>query len=182
MKPTLAVTSVLFASVLCLPPGAAAQGPVKTFDQLNSRLKVGNTIRVIDTEGREIKGKVTELHNASITVDSGAPATVEANRVHQIQSRTKSYRSFVLGGMAAGAAFGALGGIVTADEVPGAQAVLSGALWCGIGAGVGAIVRAAVPAAWQEVYRAPGASGSARVSVAPMVKPRAKGVVLSVSF
>ncbi len=71
MKSTLAVVSVLAASLLWRPGFAAAQETVKAFDQLNTRLQVGNTVRVTDTDGREVQGKVTELHDASITVNSG---------------------------------------------------------------------------------------------------------------
>ena len=68
------------------------------------------------------------------------------------------------------------------DEVGLDTLGVCAAIGVGIGAGGGAIVGAALPAKWNEVYRAPGSSGSVRVSVAPMISPRAKGVVLSLSF
>ena len=85
MKTRLAMISVLLASVLCLPATAAAQGTGKTFEQLNSRLKIGNTVRVTDIEGREVQGKLAELRDASITVNSGVAATFEAQRVRLVQ-------------------------------------------------------------------------------------------------
>jgi hypothetical protein len=86
MRTMLAAISVLVASVLCLPPFAAAQRTVKTFDQLNTRIKTGNTVRLTDTEGGEIQGKLAELRDASITVNSGAATTFEAQRVRLIQT------------------------------------------------------------------------------------------------
>ena len=42
--------------IILLPALAAAQDPVKSFDQLNTRLKIGDTIYVTDAQGREVKG------------------------------------------------------------------------------------------------------------------------------
>lgn len=39
------------------PALAVAQEPVKAFDQLSTRLVVGDTIFVTDAQGREIKGR-----------------------------------------------------------------------------------------------------------------------------
>jgi hypothetical protein len=183
MKTTLAMISVLVASVLCLPALAAAQGTVKTFDQLNTRLKIGNAVRVVDTEGWEVKGELLELHNTSITVEGEVPTTFEADRVRLIEHDTKSSRGPLLFGMLVGGAIGALvGAAKQADE--GLAGVWWGcaAIGVGIGAGGGAIIGAARPAKWKEVYRAPGASGSARMSIAPVVSPHTKGIVLSFSF
>ncbi len=59
---------------------------------------------------------------------------------------------------------------------------VSAAIGLGVGAGVGAGIGAARPPRWNEVYRAPGASGSAHLSIAPVIAPRTKGVPLSFSF
>jgi hypothetical protein len=181
MKTTLGMISVLVASVLCLPAVAAAQGTVKTFDQLNTRIKTGNIVRVTDTEGQEVKGKLTELRDGSITVDGGVPTTFEAHRVRLIQHGTKSYWRPVLLGMLIG---GVVGGAMafTNYEVGLDTLAVSAAIGLGVGAGVGAGIRAARPPRWNDVYRAPGASAGARMLVAPMITPRAKGVVLSLSF
>jgi hypothetical protein len=186
MKTRLAMIWVLAASALCLPAFAAAQGTVNTFDQLGSRLKVGNTVRVTDTEGQEVNGKLTELHDASLTVDSGVPTTFEARRVRLIQHGTKSYLRSVLwgmliGGVAVGVA-GASSWVAYNGEGGGGALLYYGAIGVCIGAGGGAVVGAALPAKWEEVYRAPGASGSAHLSIGPMIAPRTKGVLLSFSF
>ena len=49
--PTLAAVLIVLVPAL-----SAAQEPVKSFDQLNTRLKVGDTVWVTDAEGRESKG------------------------------------------------------------------------------------------------------------------------------
>ena len=43
--------------IAILPALAAAQEPVKSFDQLNTRLKPGDTVWVTDAQGRESKGR-----------------------------------------------------------------------------------------------------------------------------
>ena len=55
-------------------------------------------------------------------------------------------------------------------------------LYAGAGAGIGALVDALIPGPKRLVYRAPGGSGSARLSLAPVITPRTKGVAVSVSF
>jgi hypothetical protein len=188
MKTTLAMISVFVASVLCLPAVAAAQGDVTAFDQLNTRLKLGNTVRVTDNDGREVKGTLTELSDTSITVNSGVPTTFEAGRVRGIRKGDgKSFRrpvtwGMLIGGVVVGAAGAHFAVAHNGGEAVGAVFLWGGTIGLGIGAGGGAILGAALPAKWKEVYRAPGASGGARVSVAPMITPRAKGVVLSLSF
>jgi hypothetical protein len=186
MKTTLAMISVLVASVLCLPAVAAAQVAVKTFEQLNTRIKIGSIVSVTDTEGREVQGKVTELRDASITLNGGVPMTFGAERVRLVQSKSNSVGKYVgLGILIGGLVGGALGFQSTADnsyEASGAVMLVGAAIGLGIGAGVGAGIGASRPAKWNEVYRAPGATAGACISLAPMVTPRTKGVVLSFSF
>ena len=120
-------------------------------------------------------------------MNSGVPTTVDAQRVRLIRKdEGKSFRRPVLWGMLIGGVVGgALGFQATADnsyEAAGAVMLVGAAIGLGIGAGVGVGVGATRPAKWNEVYRAPAASGGVRLSITPMITPRAKGVVLSFSF
>lgn len=86
-------------------------------------------------------------------------------------------------GLAIGAGAGALGGFALlvsddAGEAMGGEPVILAGIAGGIGAAIGAIL----PAGTKVVYRAPGASSSARLSLAPVITSRTKGVALSVSF
>jgi len=168
--------------ILLLPAISAAQ-PVRSFDQLNTRLKPGDTVYVTDARGREIEGKVTELHDASITLNSDGPTTLQADSVRLVQRRTKSVGKAALWGLLIGGALGAAGDAVDAGNCESDCMTGVGiALGAGIGAGVGAVVRAVLPAGRKEVYRAPGSSGSARLTLAPVITPHTKGVALSYSF
>jgi hypothetical protein len=142
---------------------------------------------VTDAQGREIKGKLTELHDASITLDSQGQAPLQADTVRLVQRRTKAIGRAALYGLVIGGAAGAVLGVVYPSEdctsdCAAKTAVGFGVVGAGIGAGVGAAVRAALPASWKEVYRAPGTSGSARLSLAPVITPRTKGVAVTYSF
>jgi hypothetical protein len=50
-----------------------------------------------------------------------------------------------------------------------------------IGVGVGILVGSFITRS-HDVYRAPGAPGSARLSIAPVITPRTKGVAVAISF
>ena len=178
------------AALLLLPVLAGAQEPVKSFDQLNTRLKVGDTIYVTDAQGRETKGKIRDLGPSALTLDSGTAAIVQADAVRLIVERKpRPIGRGALWGLGIGAAAGlALGVAVVADCHEGddcAGAILFGAgFFGGIGAGTGVVIGALIPGKTLAVYRAPGTTGasSARFSLAPLITPARKGVAVSVRF
>jgi hypothetical protein len=169
--------------VVLLPAFAAAQEPVKSFDQLNTPLKVGETVWVTDTQGREVTGKIRELHDASITIDGDGGATFAAERVREVQHRRHdSVWTGGLIGLGAGAAFGWLAAgrgcgvdpeCLLWEGVPGA-----------LGMCIGLIVDALIPGKRVVAYRAAGAPGaaSARLSVSPVLTRSTKGVSVAFSF
>jgi len=178
------------AALLLLPVLAGAQEPVKSFDQLNTRLKVGDTIYVTDAQGRETKGKIRDLGPSALTLDSGTAAIVQADAVRLIVERKpRPIGRGALWGLGIGAAAGlALGVAVVAgcdgdDDCAGAILVLGG-LFGGWGAGTGAVIGALIPGKTLVLYRAPGTAGasSARFSLAPVITPARKGVAVSVRF
>jgi hypothetical protein len=169
--------------IAVLPALAAAQEPVKSFDQLNTRLKVGDTVWVTDAQGREIKGKIRDLSATSLLLDAGgSPQDLQATRVSTIRvQRSDSLMNGTLIGLAVGAVAGALV-TVAICEGEGACALGGAVLWGGAGAGVGLGIDAARKRKQVLAYRAPGASGGARLSIAPVITPRTKGVAVSYSF
>ena len=174
----------IVAALLAAPVLAWAQEPVTSFDQLNSRLKVGYTVTVTDAQGREATGKITELHDSSITLSSDVPTTFRAENVQLVERRTKPVGRAALWGLTAGA----VGGLVIGETVTSGDDMLVGAVIAaavGIGAGIGASVGAAVgyslPANRREIYRAPGGK-QAHLSIAPVITPRTKGVAVAFSF
>jgi len=178
-RPLVTWAPLAAAIIVLLPALAAAQEPVASFEQLNTRLKVGDTVWVTDAQGREVKGQITELHDASITL---AERTFAAADVGRVRLRVNdSVLTGTLIGLATGVAAGAavLG---QGDTDPSAGGIVGAALlFGGVGAAVGAGIDGMVHGK-RDVYRAAGASSSARLSIAPVVTPRTKGLALVYSF
>jgi hypothetical protein len=179
---------VALAAVLRLAAPAVAQEPVRSFDLLNARLKPGDTVWLTDAEGREIKGTVRDLSPGSLWLKTeGADREFSASGVQAIRAqRRDSLKNGVLIGAVVGLAGGAAACLAnpecSGDEA--AAGVTAGLALVGAaaGAGIGALIDAAVKGPKLLVYRAPGAPGQARVSVAPVIGPRAKGVAVSFAF
>ena len=173
----LAAISLLLAFAV-----AAAQEPVRSFDQLNTRLKLGDSVRVTDLQGREINGRILDLGPTALTLDrSGA---IQADAIGLIAEHAgRPVGKGALWGLAAGAVFGAVAVLASGEDEGGWYAVAAG-YFGAIGAGTGAIVGALIPGKTLVVYRAPaaGAGRSGRLSVAPIVTPRAKGAAVSFAF
>ena len=73
--------------IVLLPVASAAQEPVKSFDQLNTRLKPGDTIWVTDAQGREIKGRITSLAPDTLGLDGRGATTLPADQVRVVENR-----------------------------------------------------------------------------------------------
>ena len=187
----LTAAIVLLASLLGGPCPAAAQVPVRSFDQLNTRLKPGDTIYVTDAQGREIVGRLIELGRSLLVVDDGVRWTLGPQDVRLIEERpADSKKNGTLLGLAIGAGGGVLTGVVVAyaaksgsDEYAGA-ALLFGAMGVGAGAALGAIIDGAVPGPKRVVFRADSTprTSSPRLSITLVITPRTKGVAVNVSF
>jgi hypothetical protein len=168
-----------------LPRIALGQEPVKSFDQLNTRLRVGDTIYVTDAQGRERSGKILELSAASLILDDGRRSTVAASEARVIMDRDRdSLKHGALIGFAVGSAAGiALAALICSEEqCQSGGVVLSVGLYGAMGAGIGAGIDALIPGRKRVVYRAAGDTGARRLMIAPIVTPRSKGVALSISF
>ena len=169
----LAIGVVLHAST-----HAAAQEPVKGFDQLSSRLRPGSTIYVTDATGREVKGKVLEVTSTSLSL-SGQRTFSESQVRAIFQRPPDSLKTGALVGLGVG-----VGTVMVLTAMyGGGDGVELAYLYCGgIGAAIGAGIDAAIPWPKQLVYAAPGGKPGAHLSVAPVITPRTKGVALSLGF
>ena len=179
-----ALTVVMTLTLVLAPVAATAQEPVTSFDQLNTRLKVGDTVWVTDAQGREIKGQVQGLDAASLKLTARTPLSFAAADVRVIQERRPdSVKNGALIGMGAGMAVGIVSMLTLDFEgcTFGCVAAVLGYSG-GIGAGVGALVDAMIPGNKQAVYRAPGSQPTVRLSLAPLITRARKGVAVSVRF
>jgi hypothetical protein len=194
----------IVAALLAAPVLAGAQEPVTSFDQLNSRLKVGDTAWVTDAQGREIKGKIRDIQPSSLVIEADGMKTFQASDVRQLVERgTCSRTSCLLWGLAGGTGAGIVAAFATRGPMSstwclatapegvycastrmglGDEAYLLIPAGAGVGLAVGAIFASRAVGPKRVIYRAPGASGSARLSVAPVITSRTKGVAVGFSF
>jgi hypothetical protein len=172
-------------AILFLPALALGQEPVKSFDQLNTRLKSGDKIVVTDTQGREHQGKLVELSASSLTLDR--VGKLAASDVRMVQERAHdSLKDGALIGLASGLTLGAIAAADCAggdcEFSPAAVFAMVGGVYGGLGAAVGAGIDALIPGKKRVVYRAPDGTAGTRVTLAPVVTPRAKGIAVSFTF
>lgn len=177
-------TLIVVAVALCAPPAGLAQEPVKSFDQLNTRLKVGDTVWVTDAQGREIQGKIQALAPDALTLKADAPRAFTAADVRMIRERQPdSLKNGALIGLGAGGALGILACAAIAGEgEAGGWCAMAIGVYGGLGTVIGVGIDALIPGGMREVYRAPGAAPGARLSVAPLIGRTSKGVAFSFAF
>ena len=133
--------------VLLLAPFATAgqaQELAGSFDQLRVLVKTGDTVRVTDTSGEEVRGAIVGLSSSSLALRvAGAQRTFLEGDIAAIhQRRNDSLANGARWGFAVGAALGVLGGITIASEYEGSSGTalipMLALVYGGIGAGAGA--------------------------------------------
>jgi hypothetical protein len=180
-----AMTAAL--GILFLPGLVLGQEPVRSFDQLNTRLKVGDKVYVTDAQGREREGEIVELSVSSLTLDTDGAKKLAVSYVRLVQERQHdSLKNGALIGLGVGA--GLAGGLIVAVcsgdecEVGADWVLLAVGAYAGIGAAIGTGIDALVPGKKRVVYRAPAGGPSARLMLVPVLTPRTKGFALSLTF
>jgi len=183
MRHTTSAVALLVA-LLARPVLAAAQEPVASFDLLNTRLKPGDKVWVTDAQGREIEGKIQTLTPDALTLRGDGARTFAGRDVSLIRQRQPDgIWNGALIGLAVGGGIAAAGCIAEkdySDSFCPAYILLYPAMGLGIGVGIDALI----PGKKIVAYRAPGPAGpsSARLSIAPVITPRAKGVAVLFFF
>jgi hypothetical protein len=183
MRRTVTMAAAL---VILLPGMVKGQQPVKSFDQLNVRLKVGDKVLVTDTQGRKYQGKIDDLSSSALVLDR--TQTLSAADVQLIEDRpADTLKNGALIGM--GTAVALVGGSMAAacsgepDCAPSAGwMTFAIGVYAGIGAAIGTGIDALIPGKTRVVYRAPAPATAARLRLVPSVRPGAKAIALSVSF
>ena len=105
--------------VVGIPSGAIAEAPVPSFDQLATRLRVGDTVYVTDAAGREHKGTISDLSASSLALlVEKTPRDFPKANVHTIQSQQPdSLANGALIGLAVGAALATAGLIMARSRI-----------------------------------------------------------------
>ena len=194
MKTGSIVAALVGSIVLAACAPCAAQEPVTSFSELAGKLRPGDTVWVTDAQGRELKGRIGSLEPGAMTLRGGG-RTFNLSDVRQVTVRRgDSVGNGATIGLAVGALAGLGAGIAACaaypkdDPLRGDACLMAiGLFWMpgmAVGALVGVGIDAMIPGKTLVVYRAPvpGAHAAPRVSIAPLVTSRAKGVALSFSF
>ena len=155
------------------------------FDHVQYALRPGDTVFVVDDTGTETRGKVASIGPSALRlIVDGYERDWGAAAVERLERRGDSLKNGAITGLATGGIFGFLaivalsagGGEVTLVPTNGQIAVIFGA-YMGLGAGIGAGIDALVPGRTL-LYLRPGN----RISVVPLVTPRAQSIQLRVGF
>ena len=131
---------VLAAAVIAMTGAPAlAQEQATTLEQLRVLVKPGDTIRVTDAGGAEVKGTIEGLSSSELElrVGDGERRLKEADIVKIRQRRDDSLADGARKGFAVGAVLGALAGVALVRETGAGFAVFAAGLYGGIGAGIG---------------------------------------------
>jgi hypothetical protein len=184
MKTGWFAATLVWFCLLAVGAPCAAQEPVRDFSQLNTRLRPGDTIWLTDAQGREVKGRILSLSGDALTLENGG-RSFGARDVTAIElRRNDSLGNGALIGLGVGGGISLAGCLASVERRDRGWCILAAGFYGGVGAGIGVGIDALIPGKKIPAYRAPGAGGAgcARLSIAPVVTPRAKGVALSVVF
>jgi hypothetical protein len=184
-NPVVGATLVLGATLF--PAQAFAQAPAAGFQQLLAKVRLGDEVWVKGHDGKEVKGKLTDVSPTSLEILSGGRnVAFGVERVKTVSIREPDgLKNGARIGFYVGAGVGGLGAFsycfgADVDNCAGG-ALAAFALYAGVGVALGVGIDALIPGGKIEIYRA-AARPSARLSLAPILSPTRKGLAVSVRF
>jgi hypothetical protein len=171
------------ASTLAGTP-AAAQGVARSFNQLQVLVHPGDAIRVVDESGREVRGRIEQVTDATLRllVRSRTEELAESQVAQIFQRRSDPLGNGALWGLAIGAGLVGVAGLVEPprrDET--GFYVLALVVYAGAGAGVGVGIDALIRRERLVFERQP-AGRATEVRLAPILGRGRKGLMLSLRF
>jgi len=182
MKTGWIVAALVGSIIVAALAPCAAQEPVRDFSQLNTRLRPGDTVWVTNAQGQEVKGKIQALAPDSLALKGDGTRSFAAGDVRLIIERE---RDSLANGALIGLAVGSVSmGVVCLAAGEEDWCVSAALVYGGVGAAIGVGIDALIPGKKILAYRAPGPSGGshARLSIAPVITPRTKGVAVAFAF
>jgi hypothetical protein len=157
-----------------------------SFEQLRARVAVGDTVTVIDVQGRETSGTITDLSVSSLTLmmDRAEKEFLEAD-VERVSRRDSRWNG-TLWGLGVGGVLGAWADHGLVDEygredISVGESVEFIAVAAAVGAGIGFAVDALIGGK-QLLYSRSGNSMRRDATIVPTVSGRRRGIFLSVRF
>jgi hypothetical protein len=181
---TISRVPVLALTCCCLVGPArlaCAQTDARSFEEIGRELRRGKTVAVTNDAGRTVKGRITDLSPASLTLlVNGMEEQFTEASVRQITERRRNTLSYGVSGLVTGALAGVfVGSLLQLESGSRGQVLgLSLLLFGGAGAGIGSAIGAATTHE-RVVYRA---QGTTTIAIAPLTSPRGIGLGARVRF
>ena len=189
----IAVLTQIVLAVFAFPAAASAQAVARTFDELNVRVRSGETVYVTDNQSRTFDGLfLTVSADALVMEAASGRVTLSVTQVERVRVRRRdSLKNGILGGLAAGAAGGALAALLTegadctstqctffCDRIFSTGQVIAAGMLVGgvVGIGAGAAIDAAIKER-RLVYEKASGAPQTRLVMAPLVRRSGAGVV-----
>jgi len=180
---------VLSSSTVFAPALSSAQEPAHSLQELQSDLKTDDTVRVTETDGKSVQGKIERISDTSLKLKANGVS--REFREPQIVSVRKQYRDSIRNGLIAGAVLGGIAGAVLGAVVSdafcdgcgnnrGGGALAFAALGAGVGAGTGALGDW-LKTSQRTVYTMPRTSGL-RINISPIASKKTKSVAVAFRF
>lgn len=170
----------------CTAAPASAQEVASTLNQLAVLVKPGDSITLVDVNGRTMRGRVASLSDdlLRLQISDGLLQLGEQEVATITQRRSDSLTNGALIGAASGAAYFAVIMAIFSHYNDGGDvivptAITGGAMMVGLGAAAGAGIDALI-ARRQVIFRAKGGAG--RVQFAPLVGNGRRGATVTVRF
>jgi hypothetical protein len=181
---------LMVAGLLATAAAASAQAPAASFDTLAEHIRVGQSIWVTDTQGREVRGRLERLSSDGLVLETNGLETFGAPDVRLVRARDRdSLKNGTLVGVAIGGGLGTAWCIgALADDSGDVDARVECAegftVFPGLGALVGLAVDALIPGRVRTVYQAPPGPEPprARATIVPLFARGTRGVTLALSF
>ena len=165
---------------------AEGQQVAVPFDQLRSRVAVGDKVTITDTMGRQARGTIARLSSSSLTLTVGVRQTeffeADVERISQRDSRWNG----TLWGLGVGAGLGALldRGLVKEygrEDIGIGESFGFIATAAGVGAGIGFVVDALIKGQ-RVVYSRSGTLTQTNLTVFPIWATRRQGIAVLLTF
>ncbi len=174
---------VILAVVAGWPCTVSAQGIAESLHELRLLVRPGETVTVVDTTGREVKGRIESLSASDIVLrtSAGPRQWTDADLKTIRQRRGDSLGNGALIGFGVGAGIGIAGGLALRESgESGAVVAAFAALYGGLGAGIGVGIDALITHEYV-IFDAAHAR-RATLHVRPVATRRQRGVQVVLSF
>jgi hypothetical protein len=182
----LAIPAVAVWCSIMGPRFAMAQ-QTSSFEQLRVLVEPGDTVVVIDADGKATQGKIESLSAASLRLASKGSVREFGQRdaVEIRQRRGDSLKNGAIIGAVTGGGLGTLGAVALCSHGwcrgNGAEVAAAIVFCTGVGAAAGVGIDALFKPT-QTIYRAPGQTAFNAVRVVPLLGGGRKGVAVRWSF